>query len=82
MIDGDTFDVQTGERIRLANVCAPALTSPKGQLAKRELASLIQGKLVKIDQVGVSYGRVVADVHLAPNGLWVNEAMRRKGYKC
>jgi|GEM_PF-6618024 len=46
--------------------------------AKQQLGQLIGGKTVTYDEVGKSYGRVVADVKVG--GTSVNAAMRKKGY--
>ena len=78
VIDGDTFKLQGGKAIRLANVGAPELGSKGGAQAKNDLAAKIQGKTVSYKPVAKSYGRTVAQVKLA--GKSVNQAMRNKGY--
>ena len=78
VIDGDTFKVQGGKVIRLANVSAPELGTKGGAKARNELKELIGGKTVLYNTVGKSYGRDVADVKVA--GKSVNQVMRNKGY--
>jgi endonuclease YncB( thermonuclease family) len=73
VIDGDTFDTNTNERIRLANVDAP-----KARLSAsyRALKDMIEIKPVTIETVATdSYGRLVAEVWC--EGVSVNEAMRK-----
>lgn len=76
--DGDTIKIAYGPWIRLANVDAPELRTKGGAVAKQELAKLVAGKTVTFNEVGKSYGRVVADVKIG--GKDVNAAMRKKGY--
>lgn len=78
--DGDTFRTASNTWIRLANVCAPQLESIEGPKAKRLLEQLILGKAIVYEQVGSSYGRLVAEVWV--NGTSVNVYMRRQGYSC
>jgi len=78
VIDGDTFKVQGGKAIRLANVRAPELGTKGGAKAKSELSGRIGGKTVSYDTVGKSYGRDVANVKVG--GKSVNQTMRNKGY--
>jgi endonuclease YncB( thermonuclease family) len=49
IVDGDTFDIDTGERIRLADVDTPALYQEGGPEAEEYLTSLILGKTVYLD---------------------------------
>ena len=49
VIDGDTFDIATGERIRLADVDAPEYYESSYSQAKDYLAGLIDGKTVYLD---------------------------------
>lgn len=79
VIDGDTFDVRLGPRIRLARVNAPELNQPGGLSAKRYLESLVFQKWLTYKVVGQSYGRGVAEVWI--NGYSVNDAMIAAGYK-
>lgn len=64
IIDGDTFELRSGERVRIANLSAPELDERGGQQAKRRL----QNKMPRGTEVGISkplaksYGRVVRKV--------------------
>jgi len=78
IIDGDTFKVQGGKAIRLANVRAPELGTTGGAKARNELNERIGGKTISYNTVGKSYGRDVANVKVA--GKSVNQTMRNKGY--
>ena len=80
VIDGDTFKVQGGKAIRLANVRAPELGTKGGAKARNELSERIGGKTVSYNTVGKSYGRDVANVKVA--GKSVNQSMRNKGLFC
>lgn len=80
VIDGDTFDIADGTRIRLARVNAPPISTPRGQDAKRLLESLILNKAITYEVVARdTYGRSVAEVWV--NSTNVNDAMIRAGYK-
>ena len=60
IIDGDTFELRSGERVRIAGLNAAELDERGGQQAKRRL----QGKMPQGTEVGLSkplarsYGRV------------------------
>ena len=75
VIDGDTFETNSGQRIRLANVDAPEKGQKRAALATAKLRDEVEGKTVSIKPVGVSYGRVVADVKIGPKS--VNRVMQR-----
>lgn len=73
VIDGDTFRLTTGERIRIANIDAPE--SQRGQAkcaaeiafglaATNRARTMLQGRAVAIERVGRSYNRTVARVTL------------------
>ncbi len=73
VLDGDTFDIETGQRVLLANVNAPEVVNPGADEATAKLRELIEGKNVRIDPVGTSYGRIVANVTV--DGESVNSTM-------
>ncbi len=73
VLDGDTFEIETGQRVRLANVNAPEVGKPGADEATAKLRELVDGKNVRIDPVGTSYGRVVANVTV--DGESVNSTM-------
>ena len=71
--DGDTFRLESGERIRIAGIDAPE-TQPgnarcraelaRGKTATRAAIALLKGRTVRIERVGRSYDRTVARVRL------------------
>lgn len=73
VIDGDTFILRGGERIRIAGIDAPE-TQPGQAKCQREIATgmtatrraktLLEGRRVTIERVGRSYRRTVARVWL------------------
>ena len=75
VIDGDTFETISGQRVRLADVDAPEKGKPGSAKATEKLESLVGNKNVIVDPVGTSYGRIVADVEV--DGQSVNKSMQR-----
>jgi hypothetical protein len=68
IVDGDTFDIDNGERIRLADISAPEPSESGGSQATRILTSLIDGITVYLDiDPQRSYGRLVAVVYVKHN---------------
>jgi micrococcal nuclease len=71
--DGDTFRLESGERIRIAGIDAPE-TQPgnarcraelvRGKQATQATIALLKGRTVEIERVGRSYNRTVARVRL------------------
>lgn len=73
VIDGDTFTLTSGERIRIAGIDAPETQSGQakcqreiaaGHAATRRTKALIEGRRVVIERLGRSYRRTVARVRL------------------
>ncbi len=75
VLDGDTFETESGQRVCLADVNAPEAGKPRADKATAKLRELIEGKNVRIEPIGTSYGRVVANVTV--RGKSVNSTMRR-----
>lgn len=79
VIDGDTFDLESGVRIRLAGVEAPEY--PKGCLslaAKERLQELVLGKEAQIESVGKdNFGRTLGFVKIG--GLLIDKALVEEG---
>jgi micrococcal nuclease len=76
VLDGDTFRLNTGETVRLAEVDAPEVGSPAYAQAFEKLKQLVKGKAILYDQRAVdNYGRIVADVWV--NSLYINNEMCR-----
>jgi len=79
VIDGDTFDVNKEERIRLYEINAPEY--PKDCLgvdAKARMEDLILNKKISIEKIGKdNFGRTLAYVYL--DKLLINEVMTEEG---
>jgi len=88
VVDGDTFYISgLSERIRLADINAPEISTIEGQQSKTALENLILGKRVCLDIDDLyktdKYGRLVAIVYLDYNEthwLNVNEWLVENGY--
>jgi len=90
VVDGDTFDVSTGERIRLADIDAPESYEEGGQEATEYLKSLILNKKVYLDIDDVyrydyegTGSRLVCVVYVdysSTKRLNINEKMVREDY--
>lgn len=81
VIDGDTFEIRSGERIRIARVDAPELNDPGGEAAKRRMQRLLQpGTSVGLSAVRArSYGRNVRDVTVG--GIALSDKLTNKPQK-
>jgi len=76
VIDGDTFTLESGETIRLANVDAPEKGTPNAAKAREELNRLIGGKPITYDiKARDVYGRLVAEVWV--DGSNINDEIVR-----
>jgi len=91
--DGDTLNVLVGEsieKVRLVGVDAPESKDPRedvgfyGAEASAFLENLLKGERVYLlPEPGSDrdkYGRRLAHVYRAPDGLWVNLELVRQGY--
>lgn len=81
--DGDTFTCFTDEneqvKVRLAEIDAPEMNQPYGDLSKQSLYSLISSEMVRLDvQDTDRYGRTVARVKRV-DGVDVNAEQIRLG---
>ncbi len=90
VIDGDTFTLQNGQKIRMIGINAPETDHPRyhkkgqffGKESKAYLRNLIQGRDVKLKKGYEEfdrYGRRLAYVYL-PDGTFVNREMVLFGY--
>ncbi len=77
--DGDTFQIENKQLVRLLGVYAPELGLCMASDAKNALSSLILGKWVQLRELLVDkrYGRVIALVY--QNGILINNVMLRAG---
>jgi len=82
VIDGDTFTLSTGERVRLTGIDAPEKTAYYYNESKTALEELIKGKIVALER-DVSnkdkYGRLLRYVYV-DNGTFVNLELVSEGY--
>lgn len=76
VLNGDTFDLDDGRRLRLARVNAPVAGTLPGLRAWEMLRKLLPpGRQVRYDQVSVSDGLIVAEVWRRDHGVNVNDEM-------
>ncbi|WMW26005.1 nuclease [Methanolobus sediminis] len=80
-IDGDTFLLNVGIKIRLSNVRAHELHQYGGMKAKRTLSGMIgrHGRKIKFKGVHIDRDRLVAEVKNGDGSI--NDRMRKKGYR-
>ena len=82
VIDGDTIDIETGERVRLICIDTPEYYQDYYNEATEFLEDLILGKEVKlvkdVSEFG-KYNRLVRYVYLR-DGTFVNELIVKEGY--
>ncbi len=88
VIDGDTIELDGGERVRLIGVDTPETVDPRrpvqyfGKEASAFTRRMVEGKDVRIEQDQESrdqYGRTLAYVYL-PDGTFLNAEIIRQGY--
>lgn len=81
IIDGDTIELSTGQKVRLIGIDTPESGQPYFQEAKEALSSLILNKKVTMEK-DVSetdkYGRLLRYIYL--DDLFINEEMVRRGF--
>jgi endonuclease YncB( thermonuclease family) len=88
VIDGDTFDIDSGDRIRFADVNTPESCQVGYQEAKEYVAGLVEGKNVYIDvddkyTWDTSGTRLVAVIYVSYNSthyLNLNKALLQNHY--
>lgn len=83
IIDGDTFETETGEKVRLIGINAPEISDIFGEEAKEHLSQLIEGQTVDLISDHTSndrdrYKRLLRYVTL--NGVDINKRMLLDGY--
>lgn len=81
VIDGDTFVLKSGAKVRLIGVDTPEINQPYYKKAKDFLRSLIEGKVVFLEK-DVSqtdrYGRLLRYVYVG--NIFVNAQLVKKGF--
>lgn len=79
VIDGDTFVIKTGERVRLIGLDAPEMGTCGSDEATKSLSDLVFNKIIKIDREGRdSWGRRLGMVYAG--GVNVNLEMVKSGW--
>lgn len=79
VIDGDTFVLGNGQKVRMLGIDAPELEYCGGEEARKELEDKILGEKVKLSQLKVDqYRRILALVYLDES--LVNEEMLKSGW--
>ena len=81
IIDGDTFELETGEKVRLIGIDAPELSQPGGEESREYLTQLILNKGVTLkrgQEERDKYNRLLRFVYL--DDVCINEEMIRQGY--
>jgi micrococcal nuclease len=88
VVDGDTFETASGDKVRMIGVDTPETVKPNhpvepyGKEASAYTKQLLTGKqvLLRFDvEPRDKYGRLLAYVYL-PDGTFVNEILVREGY--
>ena len=88
VIDGDTFRLESGEKVRLMGIDAPETHHPRkpveyfGKEATEFAKKMLEGKLVRLEldvQERDQYGRLLAYVYLE-DSTFVNAELVKQGY--
>lgn len=93
VVDGDTIELENGQRVRYIGIDTPELHHPQkpvqcyGQEAKNENEKLVQGKeiILKKDVSETDrYGRLLRYIFVptdaSPEGMFVNEYLVKEGF--
>lgn len=79
VVDGDTFQMKSGKRVRLMGVDAPEYDRCGGKEAKARLTELISGENVNLkEEVTESYGRSLALVYV--DNQFINKIILEEGW--
>ncbi len=81
IIDGDTFNLETGEKVRLIGIDAPELSQPGGKESRQYLTRLILNKGITLktgQEDRDKYNRLLRFVYIGD--VCINEEMLRQGY--
>lgn len=81
VIDGDTIEIETGQKVRLLGINSPETNEHYYAEAKEKLSNLILGRSVKLEsgpEDTDQYGRLLR--HVFVDGTFVNLEMIKDGY--
>lgn len=81
IIDGDTFDLTSGERVRMIGIDTPERGKKYYAEATDRLRELIGGKVVRLEKDHSEvdrYGRLLRHVYIGD--MWINKKMIDEGY--
>ncbi len=79
VVDGDTFQLASGKRVRLIGVDAPEYDRCGGKEARQRLAELIQNKIVRLEEEQQeTFGRSLALTY--QNNKLINEIILKEGW--
>jgi len=83
VVDGDTYVLSTGEKVRMIGIDAPEMSTYFGKDAKKHLKQLIEGETIRIEadvmnQDKDKYGRLLRYTFL--NNQDINQKMVCDGY--
>lgn len=87
VVDGDTFEIEGGERVRLIGIDTPETVKPNasvecfGKQSSERLKHLIEGKMVRLERDRTDrdrYARLLRYAYLGD--VLINEALVREGY--
>ncbi len=79
VVDGDTFQLKSGKRVRLKGVDAPEYSRCGGKEAKERLSQLISNKKVKLtEETQEAYGRSLALVYY--QNILINKIILEEGW--
>lgn len=83
VIDGDTFETESGEKVRLIGINAPEMSDFYGLKAKRYLKNLVENKIVDLETDNISndrdrYQRLLRYVII--DGIDINKKMIADGF--
>ena len=79
VLDGDTFLLNSAQRVRLLGASAPEMENCGGKEAKKRLEELVLNRNVKLDEPFIDqYSRVIALVYV--ENVMVNEILLKEGW--
>ncbi|MBR9702101.1 hypothetical protein GOV13_04220 [Candidatus Pacearchaeota archaeon] len=79
IIDGDTLDLTTGQRVRLKGINTPEKSMPYYAEAKDYLIILMQNKTIQVQSYGTDkYGRILAHIFIDDESI--NREILERGF--